>query len=148
MDNVDSQQGALTAAIAPIEIELVDARGEGTVLVAELGYLAEDPYAVSVSIPTLSGPVTWRFARDLLATGVFDPAGDGDVQIWPSLSATGIAVTLVELRGADGTSVHLEAPSDAVLQFLGAAADVVAPGTESAHLDLEGLVAELLGDAR
>src|SRR5689334_18094803 len=78
----------VTAAVTPVTVELVDRHGRGTVVEIELRYLAEDPWAVSIAVPTTIGPVVWCFARDLLEHGVFTPAGDGDVHVWPSLSAS------------------------------------------------------------
>lgn len=148
MDTRGSGRSAATAAIAPIGVELVDSLGNGTVVEAEFRYLAEDPYAVSIALPTRSADVVWCFGRELLTQGAYDPTGDGDVHVWPSLSSTGLAVTLVELRGSDGSGcVHLEVPTRGLLQFLDAACEVVAPGHESAHLDLDGLVGQLLDTA-
>ena len=109
---------------------------------------ADAKRAVAIALPTASGHVTWRFARELLADGAFEPVGDGDVHVWPSLAQDGVAVTLVELVGGDGGSVHLEVPSLPLLRFLEDTAAVVAPGAESSYVDLDGLVAELLAAGR
>ncbi|OON79232.1 SsgA family sporulation/cell division regulator [Streptomyces tsukubensis] len=50
----------------------------------ELRYEAEDPYAVRLTFH-LPGdaPVSWTFGRELLADGVEEACGDGDVHIAP-----------------------------------------------------------------
>ena len=138
----------VTAAVTPVEVELVDQRGRGMVVEAELRYLAEDPWAVRVAVPTTSGEVVWCFGRDLLAEGVHGPSGDGDVHVWPSLGASGLAVAVSQLVGSGDRSVHLEVQARAVHRFLEATATVVPFGAEAAHVDLDALVEELLGSAR
>ena len=68
----------------------------------EFAYDPADPYAVTMKLEARCGSVTWTFARDLLAEGVYEPTGDGDVQVWPCLSNTGEAVVIVELCSPDG----------------------------------------------
>jgi Streptomyces sporulation and cell division protein, SsgA len=54
-------------------------------LVASLHYSADDPYAIRMSFHVgTDEPVEWIFARDLLAVGLEGPAGEGDVQVWPT----------------------------------------------------------------
>lgn len=57
---------------------------------ARFRYDPADPYAVQATFHTEAEPqtVTWTFARELLATGLDQPAGLGDVQVWPSPWAT------------------------------------------------------------
>src|SRR3569832_2306621 len=53
---------------------------------ASLRYDPEDPYAVHVLFHAESAggePVSWSFARELLFTGLDEPAGIGDVRVWP-----------------------------------------------------------------
>src|SRR6201995_4742951 len=82
----------------------------------ELSYDPTDPYAVTMRLEARSGSVTWTFARELLAVGLFEPSGDGDVQVWPCLSSTGEAVVIVELSSPDGSAL-LQTGSRAVQQF-------------------------------
>ncbi|MEJ7743255.1 MAG: SsgA family sporulation/cell division regulator [Nocardioidaceae bacterium] len=81
--------------IAPVSVtrtltlELIDATGAATPLAAELLYDKSDPYAVAACFRTgLDLPVRWVFARDLLAEGLYEPTGDGDVHVWPCLDPT------------------------------------------------------------
>src|ERR1700691_6572278 len=74
----------------------------GTVpLVASLYYSAEDPYAIRMAFHVgMDEPVEWIFARDLLAGGMTEPAGDGDVRVWPAETATGQRVLKLFLSSA------------------------------------------------
>ncbi len=71
----------------------------------EFSFDPADPYAVTMKLEARSGSVTWTFARELLAEGLYAPSGDGDVQVWPCLSNTGEAVVIVELCSPDGTAL-------------------------------------------
>ncbi|NUQ89124.1 MAG: SsgA family sporulation/cell division regulator, partial [Glycomyces artemisiae] len=55
---------------------------------ATFEYDAADPWAVRITFPGAGGDtatgVRWMVGRDLLLQGVTDPAGEGDVQLFPS----------------------------------------------------------------
>ena len=109
----------------------------------ELSYDPADPYAVTMRLEARSGSVTWTFARELLAEGLYHPSGDGDVQVWPCLSNAGEAVVIVELCSPDGTAL-LQTSSRAVQRFVTAAYEAVPAGCESAHVSIDSLVTRLL----
>jgi hypothetical protein len=109
----------------------------------EFSFDPADPYAVTMKLEARSGSVTWTFARELLAEGLFRPAGDGDVQVWPCLSNTGEAVVIVELCSPDGTAL-LQTSSRAVQRFVTTIYDAVPEGEESLHLSIDSLVTQLL----
>ena len=109
----------------------------------EFSFDPSDPYAVTMKLEARSGSVTWTFARELLAEGLFHPSGDGDVQIWPCLSNTGEAVVIVELCSPDGTAL-LQTSSRAVQRFVATIFKSVPAGCESAHLSMDTLVSQLL----
>lgn len=111
----------------------------------EFSYDPADPYAVTMKLEARCGSVTWTFARDLLAEGVYEPTGDGDVQVWPCLSQTGEAVVIVELCSPDGTAL-LQTDSRAVQSFVTAIFDAVPAGRESSHVRIDALLARLLAD--
>ena len=111
----------------------------------EFSYDPADPYAVTMRLEARSGSVTWTFARDLLADGLYGPAGDGDVQVWPCLSHHGEAIVIVELCSPDGTAL-LQTHSRALQQFVDSTFRAVPAGTESSHLTMDALVAQLLAD--
>lgn len=109
----------------------------------EFSYDPADPYAVTMKLEARPGSVTWTFARELLAEGVFHPSGDGDVQVWPCLSHTGEAVVIVELSSPDGTAL-LQTPSRAIQAFVTSIFAAVPAGTESSHVSIDALVSQLL----
>jgi sporulation and cell division protein SsgA len=109
----------------------------------EFSFDPADPYAVTMKLEARCGSVTWTFARELLAEGLYHPSGDGDVQVWPCLSNTGEAVVIVELCSPDGTAL-LQTPSRAVQAFVTSVYDSVPAGTESSHVSINALVAQLL----
>jgi hypothetical protein len=82
------------------------------------------------------------FSRELLDRGLSAPCGDGDVRIRPN----GPDRTLIEFIARDGSAL-VELSSESLRQFLRWAYAAVPPGEESAHLDLDTVVADLLDDA-
>jgi hypothetical protein len=112
---------------------------------ASLRYDPDDPYAVHLLIYVESAggaPVRWTFARDLLVTGLDQPAGIGDVRVWPWASPYGDFVGLA-LSSPDGCAVF-EVTRDVLVRFLRRACAAVPRGRESDHLDLDAAVNRLL----
>ena len=101
---------------------------------AEFHYDPADPLAVSMVIESISGPVRWTFARDLILHGQFEPTGDGDVHVWPCLDTAGTAVVIVELDSPNGCTM-LQFPSRAVHDFVSASLAAVPEGTEQHDID-------------
>lgn len=114
-------------------------------LEGELVFDPADPFAVAMHLEARAGTVVWTFARELLAEGLYGPAGDGDVQVWPCLSSTGGAVVIIELSSPDGMAI-LQAESRDVAGFVAATEEVVPPGREGSHLLLDDLISQLLAD--
>lgn len=131
---MDTAPMSVTRAIS---LELIDAEGAARPLAAELYYDAQDPYAVAARFRTGLTEVRWIFARDLLAQGLYEPTGDGDVHIWPCLDARGRAVTIIELSSPDGDAL-MQASSAEVCEFLTRAETLVPAGTEASHVDIDG----------
>ncbi len=105
-----------------------------------------DPYAVHLVVGRGDGlAVTWTFARELLAEGVYDPCGNGDVVVWPCLGTQGEAVVIIELRSPNGMAM-LQTPSRGVQRFLSDTYDAVPAGAESEQINLDHLVSHLLTD--
>jgi sporulation and cell division protein SsgA len=130
----------------PLALELIDATGAATSVIADLTYDAEDPYAVAASFsldPRSDETVRWVFARELLDRGVHEPAGEGDVHIWPCLNTFGQAVTVIELSSPDGEAV-LQARTDEMCCFLRETALMVPAGSETTFLDVDDAIAKLL----
>jgi hypothetical protein len=107
-------------------------------------YTPSDPWALSATFasPT-AGSVTWTFARDLLVQGQYEPVGDGDVHVWPCLSAEATAVVVIELD-PDQHGVLLEASAREMHAFIEATLACVPLGRESEHVDLDAGLAKLL----
>jgi hypothetical protein len=114
---------------------------EDHALVAEFVYDPEDACAVTMVLQTVSGPVHWTFARELLMDGQYEPVGDGDVHVWPCLSACGEAVVIVELCSPLGDTL-LQFPSRSVQEFVYSALEAVPAGAE--QVDVDGWLEQLL----
>jgi hypothetical protein len=126
-----------------LTLELIDASGAATPLAAELCYDKKDPYAVAACFRTGVTEVRWVFARDLLAAGLYEPTGDGDVHVWPCLDARGRAVTIIELSSPDGEAL-MQARSDEVCEFLSRTETIVPRGTEAGLMDVESALDKIL----
>ncbi|MFE4369509.1 SsgA family sporulation/cell division regulator [Streptomyces sp. NPDC056835] len=113
---------------------------------ATLRYDRADPFAVRMAFPppaTLEGTeVTWEFSRELLATGMTEPVGVGDVRVRPF----GYGRTVLEFHAPEGTAmVHLR--TSELRRFLERSQDLVPAGREHLYLDLDHDLTELLRDA-
>ncbi|HZN19339.1 MAG TPA: SsgA family sporulation/cell division regulator [Micromonosporaceae bacterium] len=110
-----------------------------------LRYDPADPYAVQVLFhPPLPGeePVSWSFARELMATGLVEPAGLGDVRLWPCTSP-GRSLVALALSSPDGRALF-EVPRSVLVRFLARSYALVPLGHEAEHLDIDGAVHRLL----
>ncbi|MFF4410557.1 SsgA family sporulation/cell division regulator [Streptomyces sp. NPDC001262] len=122
-----------------LDIDLMLSPERSIPVPARLTYCADDPYAVRITFHITSlAPVTWTFARDLLVDGVFRPAGEGDVRVWPA-RAGGRTVVCLGLTSPEGEAVVL-AQANVVTGWLERTMRVVPPGAEAELLGLdEGL---------
>lgn len=117
---------------------------EGTIPVeAELRYEPFDPYAVAMAFFNDGHEVVWHFGRDLLMTGLYEPTGDGDVQIFPSLDADDRAVIRLVLHSPHGQAI-VEAQARDVLGFLARTIRAVWPGTEGDLISADAAIAAIL----
>jgi hypothetical protein len=103
-----------------------------------LRYRSGDPFAVEARLPAgHTRAATWRFARDLLADGLTQSVGEGNVRISPwSATATGRDTVRLAMRSPE-TQVLVQLDAADVLEFLDLTQTVVQRGNESAHLDLD-----------
>jgi hypothetical protein len=131
---------AITEAM---QMEFVDNEGTATPLTASLEFSTADPYAVSILFHGEPTPVRWTFARDLLTEGFFEPTGDGDVHVWPCLSAEGNAVVILELNSPSG-EVLIQVSSRAVSTFIQQMLAMVPLGSEGDLVDFDTELIELL----
>lgn len=109
-----------------------------------LRYTRDDPFALSLHFPsevTYEGTdISWFFARELLEAGLRAPAGEGDVQLWPS----GKDRTVVELHASEGTAM-VEFATTTLRRFLWRSYRLTPQGEEHLNLHLDEELAELLG---
>jgi hypothetical protein len=140
---MDYSMNTTTSVTAPVQLELIDASGAATPIEAELRYDATDPYALTTVFRTGHSEVRWTFGRDLLAEGLYEPAGDGDVHVWPCLDNQGHAVVIIELCSPDGEAL-VQARTGDLRSFVDRMNKAVAPGTESQLLDVDAAIAAIL----
>ena len=108
---------------------------------ASLRYDPTDPYAVHVLFHAESStgePV----ARELLMTGLDEPAGIGDVRVWPWATPRGDFVALA-LSSPDGNALF-EVPRSVLVRFLRRTFVVVPRGRETDHVDVDAALTRLL----
>jgi hypothetical protein len=139
--NAVNQQPASRVLSAELTFQCLDTRGRSVDLPAAFGYDASDPWAVRITFGRPGEQVTWVVGRDLLVRGLTDPAGEGDVQVWPSIDEYGRAAVVIEFRSPDGRLVTQLRTHD-LYRFLARSQAIVPSGTESIDLDL--LVEDLL----
>ncbi len=142
---MDQPSRSSTATTVRAMVPFISGESQNESFEGELVFDRADPYAVTMHLEARSGSVVWTFARELLADGLYAPIGDGDVQIWPCLSSAGEAVVIVELCSPDGMAI-LQAPSRTVHDFVVRTLEAVPAGEESAHLELDTLISQLLTD--
>lgn len=130
-----------TTVTQDITLDCVDLTGNIRQLDAELAYAAHDPFAVQMTFRTRAGDVPWVFHRELLLAGISDPAGEGDVHIWPSLDTQGRAVVIIELHSNSGSFVA-QARTTEIYDFLTRSLSMVPLGTE--EIDVDAMVDFLL----
>ncbi|MEV4596046.1 SsgA family sporulation/cell division regulator [Amycolatopsis sp. NPDC049253] len=113
-----------------------------TPVLSRLSYHSAEPFAVTVAFRTERGRwIEWTFARDLLVTGLEEPAGLGDVRIRPDLSEDPAMLTL-EIESPDGYA-SFELEREDIENFLESSYELVPLGTESENFDIDGLIEEI-----
>ena len=131
---------------AELGLRLVVPEHDGVPLTASLHYRADDPYAIRMAFHVgMDEPVEWIFARDLLAEGLTEPAGEGDVRVWPA--ATGNHRVLNISLSSPFGQAHFEAPVKDVADFLRKTYQIVVAGEESDHVNVEAELTALLRQA-
>lgn len=139
-----SGSGRTLADVATdITVECVDDRGIRHEIDAVLGYRRSDPYAVAMTFITGGGDLVWTFGRDLLTRGIAVPVGDGDVHVAPAVGLDGSDMVTIELSSPDGHLVLLARLGE-VADFLARSFALVPDGEESAHFDVDALIAQVL----
>ena len=127
----------------PVMVELVGPTGGVTPVRSELHYDPRDPYAITAVFMAGESQVKWTFGGDLLRHGLNEPTGDGDVHVWPCLDADGRAVVIIELCSPDG-ELLVQTGSRSVTRFVTTMLESVPDGQESAFVDFDDELAEIL----
>jgi hypothetical protein len=113
-----------------------DSDGRQATLVATLSWSSEDPLAVTMSLVTRGGTVTWVFAQDLLANGLVAPIGAGSVRVWPVVAAGGAPGVTVKLTQQDA-SASVQLPRAFVEEFVHAVSAAGGEAQVSALVETE-----------
>ena len=140
---MDTTRSETTTFSQTLVVEICDAHGMTTPLPASLRYDTSDPYAVTVTFGSGENTVAWTFARDLLIGGLVEPTGDGDVHVWTCLDERGLAALVVELCSPAGDALVQFRPDD-VASFVERIQTAVPEGEESAYLDVDGMIADIM----
>jgi hypothetical protein len=99
---------------------------------AELRYYSDDPFAIQMLLSVDQSPaICWTFGRELLMTGVWMPAGIGDVQVYPTHDGV-----IVELRSG-GVAARLLAHTPDISAFTDRTQVLVPLGAEMDHYNLD-----------
>ena len=132
----------LTSVMCPVTVQVTAPEQLPVPLPAQLHYDMTDPYAVRLSLGAPAAkPVNWVFARDLLAEGVRRPAGTGNVLVFPGHRCRPHFMRIL-LRSTAGAAL-VEISASEVATFLRQTFLLVPSGSESLHIDLDRIVAEL-----
>lgn len=134
-----SMNTAPAVVTQPVALELIDTAGTATPIEAELRYDPADPYAVTTVFKTGASQVRWTFGRELLTEGLYEPAGDGDVHVWPCLDSAGHAVVIIELCSPDGEAL-VQARTGDLQGFVARMNQAVARGSESDLVDVDAAI--------
>lgn len=137
-----SMNTAPAVVTQPVALELIDTAGTATPIEAELRYDPADPYAVTTVFKTGASQVRWTFGRELLTEGLYEPAGDGDVHVWPCLDSAGHAVVIIELCSPDGEAL-VQARTGDLQSFVDRMNHAVARGSESDLVDVDAAIAAI-----
>ncbi|MFJ5779047.1 SsgA family sporulation/cell division regulator [Streptomyces sp. NPDC093094] len=133
--------------VCEVGMRLVVSSSSSARVPTKLRYRRSDPYAIEAWFRT--GPdeeVHWVFSRELLAAGLRTPAGEMDVKIRPAVTV-GTEVVHITLQTSEGTAL-LEAPRAAVQRFLRRTNELVAPGDERRHVNMDDLLELAASDGR
>jgi hypothetical protein len=130
------------------DLRLVGPDGVIVALPVGLHYSSQDPYTVKMAFDAGTGePVEWAFSRDLLAAALHGREGIGDVRAWPSVASADGEKILNIVLGPPTGSARFEASAAGIEAFLARTFELVPGGQESACLDLDAELAELLSQA-
>jgi hypothetical protein len=111
-----------------------------TPVTARWTYDETEPFAIAIAFATERGRwVEWVFARDLLIDGLTEPTGEGDFRVSPDVDPDLLVLEIFAPAGSAAFTVEREDTEE----FLRRTLELVPAGTESAHFDVDRLLAEL-----
>ena len=139
---MDKPSLSTTATTVRASVPFISGETQTELIEGELVFDHADPYAVVMHLEAKSGTVTWTFARELLAEGLYEPVGDGDVQVWPSAD-TGAQVVCLSLSSPSGQALF-EVPLGGLVEFLTRTYASVPTGSESDFVDIDAELALLM----
>ncbi len=118
--------------------------GPGSVeLDAVFEYDSRDPFAVWVCFGSGAATIRWAMARSLLAQGLTDPAGEGDLRLRPGLDQDGSGIVVFGFHSPDGRFVA-QASTRELYRFLTRTLAMVPFGSESTHFDVDAVISDLM----
>ena len=128
-----------------VALRLVVPGDDGLMLRATLRYQPSDPYAIEATFRAADESISWVLGRDLLSEGLDSPTGQGDVRVWPAARrGTERALVMIMLQSPDGqATLALDAVD--LDTFLLRTYQAVPQGQESRHVDIDTVIASLLG---
>ena len=133
--------------ISPVMAQHVTLRapdaGPGVELDAVFEYDIRDPFAVWITFGSGASSIRWAMSRSLLAQGLTDPAGEGDLRRRPGLDEEGSGVVVFEFHSPDGRFVA-HAPTRDLYRFLTRTLATVPFGSESEHFDVDAIIDDLM----
>jgi hypothetical protein len=129
-----------------LTLHCMDVHGHLRPLDASFAFDVADPYAVWITFHSPAGDVRWGLSRHLIAEGLTEPTGEGDIQLWPSIDDDGHAIVMVEFCSPDGELVtHVRTAE--LQRFLNRTLRMVPLGGESEHMDVDRMISGLLLDS-
>jgi hypothetical protein len=115
--------------------------GHTAPLGVKLQYYREDPLAIDLLIG--KEEMRWTFGRELLADGLHQPTGEGDISIAPGLDGESKAMLSIKLYPDDALKGReYWVYSNVVVDFLFETYKLVPRGEESARYGFDQLTAE------
>ncbi|GAA4839097.1 SsgA family sporulation/cell division regulator [Kitasatospora terrestris] len=131
----------------PLEAHLVVGEDQFINLPVRFAYRRAAPFAVVLEFPDSGEAVgAWEFSRDLLWEGLHEPAGLGDVRIFPPCHCQARRRLRIMLVGREGTAL-LEVSAEPLRSWLREESFALVPrGAESGLIDWDAELGRLVGD--
>lgn len=126
-----------------IAMQCVDEHDRPLIFMATFAYRPATPYAVRITCHLVEADYAWTVERSLIEAGLQRRVGVGMVRVAPARCDTGRPMVAISLLSAAGC-LETRAELGAIQRFLAETRRLVPTGTESTHVDLDELVAELL----